>query len=290
MPVQDNDNKWNLLQAKLNETKVCNAFEIFDGSDVEPILLKGFAAAQYYPPEVGRAYVDVDLAVAPEKFDRANDLIKTSKVNNVIIDLHRGFRHLDTVSWDELIDRSEFVELNGKSIRVLSAEDHLRVMCVHWLTDGAENKERLWDIYYAVENRRSDFDWDKCLSVVAENRQCWVKYTIGLAHKFLNLDISDLPFKEEALNLPRWFPIEVKKHWDANNPIVPLAHCLHDREKFWNQVKKRIPPNPIFSTVYMDGRLDAKTRVFYQIGNFFARLLPSLRIIGANKFKTRRHS
>ena len=69
----ENDNKWNLLQAKLNETKVCSAFEVFENSDIQPILIKGFAAARFYPPEIGRAYVDVDLAVPPEHFEKSEE-------------------------------------------------------------------------------------------------------------------------------------------------------------------------------------------------------------------------
>ena len=284
MTVPDNDNKWNLLQAKLNEAKVCDAFEVFEDSEIEPVLIKGFAAARFYPSEVGRAYVDVDLAVPPNKFEEAEEIIK-KKATGVNIDLHRGFRHLDTVRWDTLFANSKTLELNGKEIRLLAPEDHLRILCVHWLTDGGENKERLWDIFYAVENRPTDFSWEKCLGVVAENRRCWVIYSIGLAHKYLALDISGLPFEKEAKSLPEWLPVEVKKHWDAKNPIVPLEHCLNDRQKFWKQIKKRIPPNPIFSTVYMNGKLDAKSRVFYQAGNIFKRFIPSLKAILQTKYR-----
>jgi len=282
--VPDNDNKWNLLQAKINETKVCDAFEVFENSGIDPILIKGFAAARFYPESVGRAYVDVDLAVSPDKFEEAERLVK-QKATGVNIDLHKGFRHLDTVSWEKLFARSEVLELKRKEIRLLAPEDHLRVLCVHWLTDGGENKERLWDIFYAVENRPENFSWEKCLGVVAENRQRWVIYTIGLAHKFLDLDISGLPFEKEATGLPNWLPIEVKKHWDANNPIVPLEHCLNDRKKFWKQIKKRIPPNPIFSTVSMDGNLEAKSRAFYQAGNVFKRFIPSIKAILRTKIR-----
>ncbi|NNE98874.1 MAG: hypothetical protein HKN25_07625 [Pyrinomonadaceae bacterium] len=286
MAVPDNDNKWNLLQAKLNETKVTKAFEVFEDSGIEPVLIKGYASARFYPPEVGRAYVDVDLAVPPNEFQKAEELIKSTPLEGANIDLHKGFRHLDTVSWDRLFANTEVLELNDTKIRLLCPEDHLRILCVHWLTDGGENKERLWDIYYAVDRRPEEFSWEKCLGVVSENRQRWIKYTIGLAHKFLDLDISDLPFKDEAKKLPGWLPVEVKKNWDANNPIVPLNHCLHDRKKLWKQIKKRIPPNPIFSTVYMDGDLDSRTRVFYQIGNFATRFAAVIRTAIGKKFRS----
>ena len=159
------------------------------------------------------------------------------------------------------------------------------MLCVHWLTDGGENKERLWDIVYAVSRRPASFDWDKCLGGVSENRRDWVIYTIGLAHKYLELDVSGLPFEEKARNVPKWLAREVKKHWDLGVPIVPLNAISHDREQFWKQVRKRIPPNPIYATISMEGNLDSKFRFHYQIGNFFMRLKPTWKGLLKNMFR-----
>ena len=81
----------------------------------------------------------------------------------------RNCAELDTVPWDNLFASSIVVDLDGSKIRVLSSEDSLRLLCVHWLIDGGGYKDKLWDIYYAVENRSADFDWDRCLNIVSEN-------------------------------------------------------------------------------------------------------------------------
>ncbi|MEZ5346118.1 MAG: nucleotidyltransferase family protein [Pyrinomonadaceae bacterium] len=275
MENQENDAKWNVLQVKLQEHQARKAFEAFESAGFQPILIKGFAAARYYPENVGRASVDIDLCFDPEDFESAKEFAVANPVEGVSIDFHEGFRHLDALSWQELFNRSETLEIDGTRIRLLCREDHLRILAVHWLTDGGENKARLWDIYYAVSTRPEDFDWNECLGVVSEKRRKWVIYTIGLAHLYLGLDISGLPFENEASSVPKWLKNEVEKQWELNIPITPLSSVMHDSKRLREQIRKRIPPNPIYSTVSMEGSLDAKTRVFYQIGNFFMRFFPT---------------
>lgn len=267
----ENDNKWNILQGKLQEQKACNAFKYFRENGVEPILIKGFASARWYPSEIGRAYVDVDLCVPANQFEKCKELIASNPPDGIFIDLHKGLSHFDILPWERLFTNSEIFNLDGTEIRLLCPEDHLRVICSHWLIDGGENKQRLWDIFHAVDRRPREFDWEKCLDVVTRNRQKWVIYTIGIAHYYLGLDISGLPFEEHAKRVPKWMKREVEKNWEANIPIVPLSNCKHDKKLLWQQIKKRIPPNPIYSTISMNGCLDAKSRLHYQVGNFLMR-------------------
>ncbi len=270
----ENDAKWNVLQVKLQGMNACKAFDFFRDGGFEPILIKGYAAAILYPSDVGRSSVDIDLCFDPIQFENAKSFYEKNPNTGVNVDFHKGFRHLDALSWEELFARSQLIEFEGKPIRVLCPEDHFRVLAVHWLTDGGENKGRLRDIYYGVVNRPTDFDWDKCLHVVSERRRQWIVYTVGLAHYFLDLDLRGLPFEQQAKELPKWLIREVKRQWDLDIPIVPLSATLHDRGKFWKQLKKRIPPNPIHATIAMEGSLDAKLRFHYQIGNFFQRVTP----------------
>ncbi len=282
----DNDSRWNVLQVKLQEHQACKAFAAFSVVGLEPILIKGFAAAKYYPDDVGRASVDIDLCFDPEVLGKAKEYAALNPIPGISIDFHQGFRHLDSLSWEELFSRSETIEIDGTRIRVLCREDHLRVLAVHWLTDGGENKGRLWDVYYAVSTRPDNFDWDKCLGVVSAKRRKWVVYTIGLAHLYLDLDISGLPFEAEAKKVPFWVRKEVEKQWELDIPITPLSAVMHDSKKFREQLRKRIPPNPIYSTISMEGSLDARTRVFYQIGNFFMRFAPTWRGIVSGYFRS----
>jgi hypothetical protein len=279
--TQDSDEfRWRLLRSKIYEENIKKAFEIFRKDRIEPVLIKGWAASLNYPQNSERTYGDIDLCVDPEQFEKANTIAETLDIKKLNIDLHKGFRHLDTVGWEYLLHNSQLKKIDDMEIRVLRPEDHLRILCFHWLNDGGAYKEKLWDIYYAVKNRPEDFDWGRCLRIVSEKRRKWIVLTIGLAAKYLELDISGTPISTEANHLPKWLTTAVEKEWKSEIKLKPLQTCLDDKKEFVRQVLKRLPPNPIQSTIEMEGSFDNKSpRIFYQIGAIFLRITPSLRRI-----------
>lgn len=263
-----------LLRKRHAENLILNAFRGFRRAGIEPILIKGWAAARNYPEYKSRFFGDVDLAVSAFDFDRATLLIKEESLGG--IDLHRELRHFDTVDWSRLVEDSDVVDLDGENIRILGAEDHLRVLCVHWLTNGGENRERLWDIAYAVDNRPKDFDWSRCLDVISPTRRQWIIATIGIAHKYLGLEIDGLPFSDEARDLPKWLTRCLEKEWSRNVELLTLHSQLKHPKSLMQQIWKRIPPNPIMATVDCEGDFDHGTRAGYQIRDIFKRLIPSV--------------
>ncbi|MEO8573990.1 MAG: nucleotidyltransferase family protein [Pyrinomonadaceae bacterium] len=267
-----------LLRKRIAEDLILAAFRGLRSHGIEPILIKGWAAARNYPASMPRFFGDNDLAVSEADYDAAKKLISAGP-DIAGIDLHRELHHLDTLSWKTLIANSEVVRLDGENIRILCTEDHLRVLCVHWLTDGGERRERLWDIVYAVRNRPNDFDWSKCLDVVSETRRQWIITSIGLAHKYLGLELEGLPFADEARNLPAWLTRYLEKEWARNLELRPLHVQLNSPVNLLRQVMKRIPPNPIQATINCEGDFRSRTRVGYQIRDMFNRLIPSIKRI-----------
>jgi hypothetical protein len=160
-------------------------------------------------------------------------------------------------------------------------------LCVHWLTDGGVSKERLWDIVYAIENRPKNFDWDRCLSIVSETRRDWIICTVGLAVRYLELDIKNTPLNNLLRELPKWMIRTVEKEWESKIGLKPLHHCFRNRQEFFEQIYKRIPPNPIQATIEMEGKFDDRTRIFYQIGSFIFRFKPSIERISQTLWKER---
>ena len=271
------DVRWSIIQRKVQEDRVLRAFALFRENNIEPILIKGFAAVRYYPDSVPRLSVDVDMAIAGDDYEAASAVCRSLTADGLAIDLHNELRHLDTVEWSDLYENSQLIQLDGGTIRVLRPEDHLRVLCVHWLNDGGNQKDRLWDIYYLIDNREPEFDWDRFLGPVSERRRRWLICTVGLAHRYLSLDLDDTPIKEQAQDLPEWLVKTVEKEWARKTKEIPLWLVLNDRKRLVEQVRSRMRPNPILATVQMEGSFDAKTRFFYKVGNIFNRLIPSIR-------------
>ena len=269
------EHKWNLLRKKTQEVQALRVFSAFRENDIEPILIKGLAAAQYYPEPGSRFSIDVDLAVPVTDFETACSIAVSPATKGIGIDVHREMRHLDTVGWQDLFINSRLIEVEGGNVRVLRPEDHLRVLCVHWLNDGGANKDKLWDIYYAVKNRPADFDWDRCLNIVSKTRRRWIVCAIGLARHYLQLNLDDTPIKGEADDLPAWLIREVEREWSSSTVLRPMHIYLNDASAFFAQIKKRLRPNAIQATVEMEGSFDARTRAHYQIGNIFKRIIPS---------------
>lgn len=269
------EEKLRIITFKVYEKKLVDVWNRFRADGIETVLIKGWAAASNYPNPFRRRLGDFDLAVNPKDFEKAAILQKNLKLGEV--DLHKGLRRHDTVEWDDLFENSILKECGGTLIRILRPEDHLRILCVHWLVDGGREKEKLRDIFYAVENRPSNFDWERCLGIIGRKRRKWIIYTIGLTRKYFGLSTDDLPFSEESKKLPRWLIKTVEKEW--NNPVEfkYLQSCLGSREEFFKQLGRRFPPNPIQATVNMEGDFDSSTRILYQVGDLFGRFTPSIR-------------
>lgn len=277
--------RWNILSRRVSEKRIASAFTRLSNIAIKPILIKGWAAARWYPDSVAREYVDIDLAVSKSDYSAVSKLSLSEP--NILdgVDLHRELRHLDTMEWETLFSRSQMINLDNTPVRILAPEDHLRVMAVHWLNDGGANKDRLWDIYYAISNRPPDFDWEKCLGVVSPKRRRWVICTIGLAHKYLDLYIDDLPFASEAKQLPEWLTDTVESEWTSEVFLRPLQTCLKDPGEFFRQIKKRFPPNPIQATIDVEGEFDSGGRAIYQIKDIAQRTGPSLKRIASALFR-----
>jgi len=274
---ESNDFRWYVLRWKIQESNIKKAFEIFRENGIEPILIKGWAAALFYPEPIERMFGDIDLCVDPNEFEKAQSIAEREDVRRLNVDLHNGFRHFDTVGWENLFDNSEVKNIEETEIRILRPEDHLRILCVHWLTDGGAYKEKLWDIYYAVKNRSEMFDWDRCLGIISEKRRKWIVFTLRLAVKYLELDLRGTPIEHEAKHLPKWLTATVEKEWKSEIKLKPLHACLNDKKELIQQIWIRLPPNPIQSTVELEGEFDSGPRIFYQIRAIFMRIIPSFR-------------
>jgi hypothetical protein len=274
---QENENRWLILRAKVEDERIKAAFRLLRDNGIEPILIKGWAVAREYPERHRRVSSDIDLAVSPGRYKEGLELISNVEYGKLNIDLHCGLRHLDTLEWDKLFQNSRLELIDDVNIRILCPEDHLRVLCVHWLTDGGAYKERLLDIFYLLQNNSKNFDWEKCFQPLDENRRDWIKKTVTLVHRYHNLSDLSLPFAIESDSIPGWFMNALEKEWASETRLNAIHAVLGNRKEFRRQLKLRISPNSIQSTVLMEGKFDDSSRLYYQAGSILLRLKPSIR-------------
>lgn len=287
--------RFHAVRTLVREQAIKNVLTPLYRAGIEPILVKGWAVARLYPEPGLRPFGDIDLVIRPEQYPRVAATISAAIEANEIhadfyIDLHCGFENLDDQSFDELHSRSSILKLDDVDVRVPSPEDHLRILCVHFLRHSAFRPLWLCDIGAAVENRASDFDWDRCLGR-NRRRADWVACAIGLAHELLGADVANTPVAARAEKLPRWLVPNVLKQWEKPYSMsqapgthqAPMAKYLRDPRGMFADLRRRWP-NPIGATVYVGGPLNDLPRWPFQVAecigrtaNFISRLPRALR-------------
>lgn len=276
-PQIDNDEifdegKWNALYRRRQEQRVAASVKYFREHEIEPIVFKGWAVGRYYPLSLSRTASDTDIAVSGEDYQRSVALASAPEGRRLIIDVHDEFRNLDTIPWSSIFDRCDLISAEDIMVRVPCLEDHIRIVSVHWLLDGGAYKKKLWDMYYMVSERTGSFDWELCLDAAGPVRRRWVECAIGLAQKYLGLDLTDTPISNAADRLPDWLVRTVEREWLSDHRLEPLHAHVNSPSKLLRQIGYRVPPNPIHATVAMNGEIDSNGRYFYQISDFLSRI------------------
>ena len=203
------------LQAAMREMELKRLFTSLHSIGVEPVLIKGWVNARRYAEKGLRPYGDIDLCILPAQYEAARQHIQQGVWGDAIVELHPGFTDLNDshdLGAEQLMARTSQVELDGLKVRILAPEDHLRLLCIHFLRHGAWRPLWLCDIALAVETRSPDFDWQRCLGE-DQRRAYWVIGAIGLAHHLLGLKTTNLPFRDKTEALPRWLVPSVLHAW-----------------------------------------------------------------------------
>ncbi|HEX8746505.1 MAG TPA: nucleotidyltransferase family protein [Pyrinomonadaceae bacterium] len=263
----------NHLLSVIYRREVAEVFTLLRSHSIEPVLVKGWAIGRHYAEPEVRPCGDVDLCVSEEQYRAAQTVLKSRTRATHHADLHKGFRLLDKRGFEELKSRSELVELESETIRVLKPEDHLRVLCYHFLREGGWRPLWLCDISVALETRPLDFDWDLCLSgsgAVAG----WVRCSLMLAHKLLGADLTGTPAAVRNAQLPQWLAPSILRQWEVRSMSqrhrAPMAgakshplHTLKGLRHHW--------PTPVEATVSMGASFTELPRFPLQVGNVLTR-------------------
>lgn len=264
------------LQTPINEGRIVTAFRLLRDAGVEPILVKGWSAARFYPHRTLRAYGDVDLVVRPAEYSAAREVLKRDEAGTWWVDLHNGLPELDDRPVDGLFERSQAATLNDVQIRVLSSEDHLALLAIHFLKHGAWRPSWLCDIAAMVESLPAGFDRKICFG--SNQRQAaWIATAITLAHQLLGADVARIPLSGSEKDLPEWLVRAVLEEWGNlfqldHLPVQlrpPLAYSLRRPKTLLKEIRERWP-GPIVATFNLRGQFNNFPRLPYQLGAFAA--------------------
>jgi hypothetical protein len=259
------------LQSAINESNLVQALNDLQSGGIEPILVKGWAVARLYPDDGVRPYGDLDLCVAPGQYAAARQILEGTSNKSYQVDLHRGFKTLDHLSWDELWSRSELVKLNDQDVRVLCPEDHLRVLCFHFLREGAWRPLWLCDIAVAIETRSDNFDWDVFSDGRQRRRGKWLASALALAEQLLGANLYRVPDAMRNPRLPSWFLPAVLKEWEVRSMsqrhASPMGSALSPKQTMSFKSLRAHWPNPIEASVGVNGPLNEVPRLPFQLAN-----------------------
>jgi hypothetical protein len=264
--------RFQTLQSALHEREIEALFRLLNAEGVEAVLIKGWAAARLYPEAGLRPFGDIDVCVRPAQRAQAARVLGRPEAKDFWVDLHADFKDAHGQDFGELYTRAETLTLGAAEVRVLSAEDHLRLLCLHLLRHGAWRPLWLCDVAAAVEGRPHGFDWPRLLGA-DERRARWVSCAVGLAHQLLGARVEDTPLAGESKRLPRWLVPEVLRKWETpfaarQSPAryaAPMRKYLRRPSGVLRDLLNRWP-SPIEATVHTGGPFNELPRLPFQLG------------------------
>jgi hypothetical protein len=260
------------LYSGLHEVEIEQVIKMLAAAGLDPLLIKGRVAAALYPERGLRPYGDIDLCFESDQYQTARTVLNTPVGKAFNVDVHDGIDAVYGLSFSEVIARASMMKVGKVEVRVPCFEDHLRILCIHFLKHGAWRPLGLCDIAAALESRREDIDWDRCFG--SEKRIVnWMACTIGLAHRLLGAN-CDGPRFARPKNLLRWLAPAVLRQWerpypDWNETPAFFKFDLRKPAVLKSEIRKRWP-NPIRATISFGGPLNEFPRLPFQLGNFIS--------------------
>lgn len=197
--------RYHTLRVRLLEQRLREVLSWLRDRGIEPILVKGWALGRLYPGAGLRPYGDLDLLVFPHQLPRARDALIVPGAPGAPVELHTGFPMLADRRLDHLFQRSRLVSLEGESVRILGAEDQLRLVTLHGLNHGLCRPLWLCDAAVALEAIPREFDWDYAMwgdHWLSEGVRC----ALGLVRTLLRVDLekAGVPAGWREGPLPEW--------------------------------------------------------------------------------------
>ncbi|MFL5576148.1 MAG: nucleotidyltransferase family protein [Gemmatimonadaceae bacterium] len=285
------------LRAAVDAHRLSLLLRVVRAAGVEPLLLKGWSTSRRYPAPGLRPPGDIDLCVRPGEREVVERAIAEGTRNypelaGAAVDLHTAATDLADRPMDELLERSLLAPLGDASstqVRVLGAEDHLRLLALHLLRHGAWRPIWLCDVALMLESEGSALDWDRCLRGAAEPARR-VACALGLAHRLLGARLpAELPAAAArcAHRLPSWLVDATLRQWGSSYERYTgpaLADAVRGgpwegRATVWRAIRHRWP-NPIEASVALGAPFNRLPRLPIQVGEVLGRAVGGVAGLG----------
>ena len=267
------------VQAALHELQIKEAIQLLRSNGVEPILVKGWSIARSYVDPALRPYGDIDLCVNPDQYFIAKQLADDLSTREIRVDLHKGFIRFGNQLWNELYIRSRCLEIEGVGVRTLGPEDHLRLLCFHFMREGAWRPLWLCDVAVSIETRPPDFNWDLCFGA-NETSKNYVALTLMLAVHLLQANLDGVPVTALTKQMPAWLLPAVLKQWRVRSMYhrhrTPLTSAWRRPMTTLRSLRNHWP-NAIEATMSLNAAFDETPRWPLQVGSCFRRMHDFLR-------------
>ena len=226
----------------IRQSSIAEIAGILNGAAVSPLVFKGWAVAREYADSFLRPFGDFDLLVRqadvevarkvlhkhsdplwsrPEQDDFQLHLAASRSAQTV--DLHLGLHDRYHCPPETLFARGVPVHLPGGQQLILPrAEDHLRIVALHFFRHGGWRPLWLCDVAALVENAGATFDWEMCFTQDVRTAE-WICAAIALAAALLGCrdDLVPAQWRKPA---PAWLVASILESWRA-----PFAVRHHGR-------------------------------------------------------------
>jgi hypothetical protein len=193
------------------------------------------------------------------------------------VDLQRDLDRFSLTPLEDVFARAERVPVGKANVLCPAPEDHLRLICLHFLEHGGWRPIWLCDVGAMLETIGPDFDWDLCLGSDRLVRQ-QVLTVVALARALLDARLDAVPERYQLERLPRWLEHAIMKQWSRpSSAYFPRPLFSRVLTRWPHTIASEIAarwPDPIRATFELGRELDDRPRWPYQ-AELFARSMSS---------------